>query len=113
MSDKRKVVHLPPHIKAQNNLQAYQTYAQELADDIRLLQTDSAFTKDFDIYDTTNPKLEALINIIEPIIESDNKVCIFTRYERMQHIIVETIKNTFNIKCAYVNGSMSSEEKMR
>ena len=98
-------------IKAQNNLQAYQTYAQELADDIRLLQTDSAFTKDFDIYDTTNPKLEALINIIEPIIESDNKVCIFTRYERMQHIIVETIKNTFNIKCAYVNGSMSSEEK--
>ena len=98
-------------IKAQNNLQAYQTYAQELADDIRLLQTDSAFTKDFDIYDTTNPKLEALINIIEPIIESDNKVCIFTRYERMQHIIVEAIKNTFNIKCAYVNGSMSSEEK--
>ena len=98
-------------IKAQNNLQAYQTYAQELADDIRLLQTDSAFTKDFDIYDTTNPKLEALINIIEPIIESDNKVCIFTRYERMQHIIVETIKNTFNVKCAYVNGSMSSEEK--
>ena len=98
-------------IKAQNNLQAYQTYAQELADDIRLLQTDSAFTKDFDIYDTTNPKLEALINIIEPIIESDNKVCIFTRYERMQHIIVETIKNTFNIKCAYVNGSMPSEEK--
>ena len=98
-------------IKAQNNLQAYQTYAQELADDIRLLQTDSAFTKDFDIYDTTNPKLETLINIIEPIIESDNKVCIFTRYERMQHIIVETIKNTFNIKCAYVNGSMSSEEK--
>ena len=98
-------------IKAQNNLQAYQTYAQELADDIRLLQTDSAFTKDFDIYDTTNPKLEALINIIEPIIESDNKVCIFTRYERMQHIIVETIKNTFNIKCVYVNGSMSSEEK--
>lgn len=98
-------------IKAQNNLQAYQTYAQELADDIRLLQTDSAFTKDFDIYDTTNPKLKALINIIEPIIESDNKVCIFTRYERMQHIIVETIKNTFNIKCAYVNGSMSSEEK--
>ena len=98
-------------IKAQNNLQAYQTYAQELADDIRLLQTDSTFTKDFDIYDTTNPKLEALINIIEPIIESDNKVCIFTRYERMQHIIVETIKNTFNVKCAYVNGSMSSEEK--
>ena len=98
-------------IKAQNNLQAYQTYAQELADDIRLLQTDSAFTKDFDIYDTTNPKLEALINIIEPIIESDNKVCIFTRYERMQHIIVEAIKKAFNVECAYVNGSMSSEEK--
>lgn len=98
-------------IKAQNNLQAYQTYAQELADDITLLQTNSAFTKDFNIYDKTNPKLNSLIDIIDPIIESGNKVCIFTRYERMQHIIVEAIKKAFNIECAYVNGSMSSEEK--
>ena len=98
-------------IKAQNNLQAYQTYAQELADDITLLQTNSVFTKDFEIYDKTNPKLNSLLDIIEPIIESDNKVCIFTRYERMQHIIVETIKKVFNIECVYVNGSMSSEEK--
>ena len=98
-------------IKAQNNLQAYQTYAQELADDITLLQTNSAFTKDFNIYDKTNPKLNSLIDIIDPIIESGNKVCIFTRYERMQHIIVEAIKKAFNIECVYVNGSMSSEEK--
>ena len=98
-------------IKAQNNLQAYQTYAQELADDITLLQTNSAFTKDFNIYDKTNPKLNSLIDIIDPIIESGNKVCIFTRYERMQHIIVEAIKKAFNVECAYVNGSMSSEEK--
>ena len=98
-------------IKAQNNLQAYQTYAQELADDITLLQTNSAFTKDFNIYDKTNPKLNSLIDIIDPIIESGNKVCIFTRYERMQHIIVEAIKKAFNVKCVYVNGSMSSEEK--
>ena len=98
-------------IKAQNNLQAYQTYAQELADDITLLQTNSAFTKDFNIYDKTNPKLNSLIGIIDPIIESGNKVCIFTRYERMQRIIVEAIKKAFNIECVYVNGSMSSEEK--
>lgn len=98
-------------IKAQNNLQAYQTYAQELADSIALLQTNNAFTKEFDIYDTTSPKLNSLLDIIEPIIESDNKVCIFTRYERMQHIIVEAIKSTFNIECSYVNGSMTSEQK--
>lgn len=98
-------------IKAQNNLQAYQTYAQELADSIALLQTNNAFTKEFDIYDTTSPKLNSLLDIIEPIIESDNKVCIFTRYEHMQYIIVETIKSTFNIECSYVNGSMTSEQK--
>ena len=100
-------------IKAQNNLQAYQTYAQELADSIALLQTNNAFTKEFDIYDTTSPKLNSLLDIIEPIIESDNKVCIFTRYERMQHIIVEAIKSTFNIECSYVNGSMTSEQKYK
>lgn len=98
-------------IKAQSNLQAYQTYAQELADDISLLDTDSVFTRDFNIYDTTNPKLEKLLDIVESIIESDNKVCIFTRYERMQHIIIDAINKRFNIRSAYVNGSMSNEER--
>ena len=98
-------------IKAQSNLQAYQTFAQELADDITLLNTDSAYTREFDIYDTTNPKLDKLLDVIEPIIESDEKVCIFTKYERMQHIIIQAISNRFNVECAHVNGSMTSEER--
>lgn len=99
-------------IKAQANLQAYQTYAQELADDITLLSgTDNMFTKDFNIYDTTNPKLETLLEIMEPILESENKICIFTRYERMQNKIIYAIKQRFNIECACVNGSMSAEER--
>ena len=101
----------PQWIKAQTNLQAYQTYAQELADDITLLDTDSQFTKDFNIYDTESPKLNALLDIVEDILESENKVCIFTKYERMQNKIIETIKDKFNIEVAYVNGSMNSEER--
>ncbi len=98
-------------IKAQTNLQAYQTYAQELADDIALVQTNNTFTKEFNIYDTTNPKLDKLLEVIEPILESDNKVCIFTKYERMQHKIIDTIANRFNIEIAYVNGSMNDKER--
>lgn len=98
-------------IKAQANLQAYQTFAQELADDISLLDSNNAYTKDFNIHDYTNPKLNSLLDIIEPIIESDNKVCIFTKYERMQNIIIQAIETQFGIQCAYVNGSMNSEER--
>lgn len=98
-------------IKAQTNLQAYQTYAQELADDVTLIQTNNTFTKAFNIYDTTNPKLDKLLEVIEPILESDNKVCIFTKYERMQHKIIDAIANRFNIEIAYVNGSMNDKER--
>ena len=101
----------PQWIKAQANLQAYQTYAQELADDISLLDTNNTFTKDFNIYDTTNPKLDALLEIVEDILESENKICIFTKYERMQNKIIQAIKDRFNIEVAYVNGSMNSEER--
>lgn len=110
--DKKNVPETDPQwIQAQANLQAYQTYAQELADDITLLDTNNAFTKDFNIYDITNPKLDTLIEIIEPILESENKVCIFTKYERMQQKIIDAIKNTFGIEVAYVNGSMDAEER--
>ena len=110
--DKEGVLETDPRwIQLQTNLQAYQTYAQELADDISLLESDSLLTKDLEIYDKTNPKLEKLIEIVEPILESENKVCIFTKYERMQNIIVNAIKETFNIDVAYVNGSMNAEER--
>ena len=98
-------------IKAQCNLQAYQTYAQELADDITLLDTSNGLLKDLKITDKSNPKLDALLELLEQLIEANEKVCIFTKYERMQHNIISVIKNKFNIECAYVNGSMNSEER--
>lgn len=103
----------PRWIKAEVSLNAYQTYAQELSDDISLLDTGGPLTKDFNIKDYYNPKLEALDNIIEPLIESNNKVCIFTRYERMQNIIKNHIEKKYKTKCAYVNGSMNSEERFK
>ena len=110
--DKKGVAETDPQwIQTQANLQAYQTYAQELADDITLLDTNNAFTKDFNIYDTTNPKMDALMEIVETILESENKVCIFTKYERMQQKIMDAIRNTFGVEVAHVNGSMDAEER--
>lgn len=98
-------------IKAQANLQAYQTYSQELADDISLLESSNLLLKDINIYDTTNPKLNELLEIIEQLLSAEEKICIFTRYERMQHIIIDAIRKKFNKECALVNGSMNPEER--
>ena len=45
-------------------------------------------------------------------IEKDSKVCIFTRYERMQRLIINELSNKFKgINIAYINGSMTPEER--
>ena len=92
---------------------AYQTFAQELADDPRLIgMSDSSMTKNYDVEDLDSPKLTVLLDLIEQIIDADETVCIFTKYERMQRILTTEIQKHFkNIDVAYLNGSMNSEER--
>ena len=91
---------------------AYQTFAQELADDPRLLNmSESTLSNQYNVDGLKNPKLETLIDLVSDIIDADETVCIFTRYERMQQLLMNELKNKFDCDIAYINGSMSAEER--
>lgn len=98
-------------------IMALQTFAQELTDSpLLLLTSESDYSKshaeglDMDI----NPKLDMCLELIEQILEAEEKVCIFSKFERMQGILTEAINKKFNkkkesVKIAYINGTLSSE----
>jgi SNF2 family DNA or RNA helicase len=101
---------------ARAKIMAYQTFAQELVDDPRLLSdSDSSMAKNF-VCSDRSPKLDVLLDLIEEITESGDKVCVFTKYERMQRILIEEIEKKFHKKdnpfrVAYVNGTMNPQER--
>ena len=101
------------YIRAKAQILAYQTFAQELADDPRLLgMSESTMTKNYDVDGLDSPKLDVLLELIEQIIDADETVCIFTKYERMQRILTTEIQKHFkDVGIAYLNGSMNSEER--
>lgn len=99
-------------LKAQ--ILAYQTFAQELIDDPRLFDlSDSNLLKDYSCKNKTSPKLELLLDLVETILSNDSKICIFTKFERMQRLLQEEIEKKFKIKCAIINGSIDAKERHR
>ena len=79
------------------------------------------------VTDNKSPKYDLLISTLEDIYsENENeKVCIFTKFTRMQEELVKRIENHFSthtsskdnttkqytFKCATVNGQMNSQER--
>lgn len=99
------------YLTAKGKIMAYQTFLQELVNDPRLLiDSESNMAKQYSCSDTS-PKLEILIELVDEITNSGSKVCIFTKYTRMQNILKNELEKKFNFKCAIVNGSMSPEER--
>ena len=92
---------------------AYQTFAQELADDPRLLgMSESKMVNEYNIDGLDSPKLEVLEELITNIIDADETVCIFTKYERMQRLLINELQAKFkDVKIAHINGSMTPEER--
>lgn len=92
-------------------IMAYQTFAQELVDDPKLLETsESNMAKNY-ITKEKSPKIDVLMELVDQILSKGDKVCIFTRFERMQQILKNELEKTFNIRCAIVNGSMNAKER--
>ena len=98
-------------------IMAIQTFAQELTDCPSLLSdSDSDYAKQFGekVSIKYNPKMDICIELIDQIIESGEKVCIFSKFERMQGILTKAIESNFKsqgIKISYVNGSLSAERR--
>lgn len=91
---------------------ALQTFAQELVDSPRLLsESTSDMAKQYAIKDESS-KLEMCLDLIDSIISSEEKVCIFTKFERMQGILEKAINKKFkDIDIAKINGTLSPEQR--
>lgn len=95
---------------------ALQTFAQEIADSPLLLtHSDSDMAQSYaeGINMKNNPKMDLCMEKINEIIDSGEKVIIFSRYERMQSILTEALHKYVDkkLKIAYVNGSLSAEKR--
>lgn len=103
----------PDLMKIEAQIMALQTFAQELADAPELLEhSASEMAKSYTVKKVVNYKLETLANLVEEILESGEKVCIFSKFRTMQPIIAERLqKIDKNIKFAYVNGSVKDEAR--
>ena len=104
--------HNEDFIKCKAKIMALQTFAQELVDSPQLLlHSDSDMSKQYAINEEST-KLDTCLDLIESIIEAEEKVCIFSKYERMQSILEQAIKKRFKgVNVAKVNGAMDPEER--
>ena len=99
--------------RATGMVMAYQTFLQELVDDPRLLSgSESEMAQQYNCEDIS-PKLYTLINLVSEITDSGSKVCIFTKYQRMQKLLKEELEFLLGFKCAIVNGEMAPEERYK
>lgn len=101
--------------KTEAMIMALQTFAQEVANDTRLLKlSDSEMAQSY-YKPCPSPKLDLCMELVDQIIDSGEKVCIFSRFERMQDILTEEINKRYKkkVKIAYVSGAISNEDRYK
>ena len=94
-------------------IMACQTFAQELVDSEELLKvSESKMAKKY-ITGSASNKLSTMLDIMDSIIEANEKVCIFSKYRKMQPILENAIKERFkdNVELAFVNGTMTKDQQ--
>lgn len=119
LTDGKQFKEKPPELlQIEAGIMMRQTFAQELADSEELLMfSDSEHAQKYMTNSPSDPKMDLLIELLEEIIDSEEKVCIFSRYKKMQDIIEKRIikeakrNSLFNMELAFVNGSLSGDER--
>lgn len=103
----------PDLMKLEAQILALQTFAQEIADEPKLLEmSDSEYSKKYMVKNKKNLKMELFMDLLDEIISSGEKVAVFSKFERMQSVFTDYIyKYDKSIKVAYVNGTLSSEQR--
>ena len=110
--------HNDEYIRIDAEVMARQNFAQEIADSEELLKiSKSDMAKKYLTRSKKDNKLEMLMNLIEEIVESGEKLTVFSRFAKMQDIIISKINSlaktnpTFRFKIARVYGSMTSQNR--
>ena len=98
-------------LKCKAKIMALQTFAQEIIDSPKLLlNSESEMSKKYYV-EEESPKLKECMTLVSEILDSGEKVCIFTKFERMQLLLEEELKKNFKIKIAKINGSLNSKDR--
>ena len=111
----------PEIAKIESQIIMRQTFAQELADSQELLRlSNSEAAQRYVTKNKPDGKLDTLMDILETYWDEDpqRKICIFSKYKRMQSVIANAIntagkKNTIfaDTGIAYINGDLSAEKR--
>lgn len=110
-----EALHNEERAKLDAGIMARQAFAQELANsELLLSESESEMAKQYITGCKENHKLDLLMNLTEEIIESGEKVIVFSKFRRMQDVItnrIKEIKSLKDVKIAYVNGSISGDDR--
>lgn len=110
-----EALHNEERAKLDAGIMARQAFAQELANsELLLSESESEMAKQYVTGCKENHKLDLLMNLVEEIIESGEKVCIFSKFRRMQDVITNRVREMKSIKdigIAYVNGGISGQDR--
>lgn len=100
-------------LKCQANIMARQTFASELAISEKLLTlSDSKMANIYTTGSKKSPKIELLLELLDEIISSGEKAAIFSKYQRLQTILIEEIQKRFpDIKIAHADGSLDAQQR--
>ena len=106
------------YLKLSSEILMRQNFAQELADSEKLLlNSDSFAAKKYLTKCKVDNKLEMLIDLIEEVVTSGEKLTVFSRFAKMQDIIVEKIQSlakknpVFDFKIARVFGAVNEKSR--
>lgn len=100
--------------KLNGNIIARQTFAQMLADSEELLaMSDSNLSKAYLTDTKVSSKVELCKELVFNILSSGEKVCVFSKYLKIQDILEREINNLglVNQEIVKLNGALSSEER--
>ena len=97
-----------------NAMQARQTFLQELAVSEELLKGSNSQLAQKFITGEPDSKIETMLELVQEIISSGEKVVIFSRFASLQPILTEAIhsvKELANVGICYVRGELSGEQR--
>lgn len=74
----------------------------------------SKMAEKYKISSTESPKLDALIDIVDQVVDQGDKIVIFTQYARMIDIIEDRIEKEFKgkVKIAVIDGSVEAQQRI-
>ena len=106
------------YLKLDSEILMRQNFAQELADSEKLLlESESYSAKNYMTKCKVDNKLEMLMDLIEEVIASGEKLTVFSKFAKMQDVIIEKVQSlakknsVFNFKIAKVSGAVNEKNR--